>query len=382
MPEYLRLIPGSDPEWDQWLSAVPHDFHHLGRHHELWEELGHGEAWMAVVGSSDRFLAWPYLLRQIPQDEAPLGEALYDITSVDGYAGPLCYGCRPGDAFLASALDMLFRHWEDSRVVSVFTRFHPVLRNEGVAAGPEGVPECLSESPAMHGLRHHGHTVSMDLRLNEEEARQQYRRNHARQIRKAQAQGVVAHVDPSPEAFEAFVRLYYGTMERNQADTHYFFPETFLRGMVEMLGEGAAIHTVTYEGRIVAAMLLTEYQGIVHALLGGMDETVSHLTPTKVLLDNARQWAKARGNRYFHLGGGRGCQDSDPLFYFKSGFSSSRHCFYTGRWILNSSLYDSLVAGRRQSAEANQSILSSPDFFPLYRAPLVPAVADTPVTVG
>jgi hypothetical protein len=362
MPDSLRIFPAKSPQWDAWMHGTLHDFHHTAAHHLVWQENGCGQGLLAVYGSADRFVAWPYLLR--PIEAVHYGdtngmEGCYDITSVDGYSGPLLVGCGPGDPFIRTALQSIFEGWRESRVVSVFTRFHPLLMNQ-ICFHEPGEPHA--QCPDLPGLRHEGHTVSIDLRLSDEEARAEYRESHLRHIRRAIRQGLTTGIDNSSTAFEEFVRLYHQTMRRNNAAPHYFFSKDFLERLREALAPGVSIHLARMDGRTVAAVFITEFCGIVQYLLGGVDDAVYHLSPLKPLLDGVRQWARERGNHTLHLGGGRRCQDDDPLFYFKAGFSSRRHCFYTGRWILDRERYDGLVALRNQQFPT--------DYFPAYRTPL------------
>jgi hypothetical protein len=354
MPESTFLIPAESPQWQQLLAGAPHDFHHTAAHHLVWQEDGAGHAYLAVYGSPDRFVAWPYLLREIPDSSG-----LRDITGVDGYGGPLFRGCAPDEPFVAKALESIFGRWRADGVVTVFARFHPVLLNQ----------TCFGDSSdacANHpGVRHEGHTVSMDLTLEDGEARKQYRSSHCQQIRRALKDGMTFDVDSSPSALDEFLELYYQTMERNGASPHYFFRYEFLDRLRQALAPAVSIHRARLNGKTVAASFITEYRGIVQVVLSGMDGEASRVSPLKPLYDAIRQWARARGNRVFHLGGGRGCRDEDPLFYFKSGFSERRHCFYTGRWILDRPQYDALV--RRHGSDLD----ASADFFPAYRAPII-----------
>lgn len=226
MPESLRLIPATSPEWSEWLAGVPHDFFHTAGHHRVWEENGSGSAWMAVYGSRGRSVAWPYLLRPIELD-ASAGTGLFDITSVDGYAGPLLDGCVAGECFTSAAIDAIFHQWQELGVVSAFARFHPLLENHR-AVPDTGVRLTDGETRSIH---FQGHTVSIDLQLEAAKAQSLYRESHLRQIRRSRRAGLAIAPDDSPRGFADFVRLYHQTMRRNHADQHYFFSERFLKGL-------------------------------------------------------------------------------------------------------------------------------------------------------
>ena len=209
----------------------------------------------------------------------------------------------------------------------------------------------------------------MDLGLSDAEARSEYRESHLRHIRRALRQGLTTEIDNSRPGFREFVDLYYQTMVRNGAGARYFFSEPFLERLQQSLGPGATIHHARMRGKSVAAVLITECSGIVQYLLGGVHDEFCHLSPLKLLLDSVRQWARQRGNRDFHLGGGRGCNDEDPLFYFKAGFSRRRHCFYTGRWILDQERYDRLTGEQFKNFAALHKPACCLDYFPAYRTP-------------
>jgi hypothetical protein len=104
------------------------------------------------------------------------------------------------------------------------------------------------------------------------------------------------------------------------------------------------------------------------------------LSPNKSLFHAAQIFARSRGNRFLHIGGGRGSRDDDPLFRFKAQFSSTHLPFYTGRWVLNTEAYDSLAAERRRQAGLHGDSYLAPTYFPIYRAPLINIPALNPPT--
>lgn len=360
-------LPVSSPEWAAWLRSVPHDFFHTAEHHRVWEEYGAGRAWLAVFRCQRRFVAWPYLLRRIDTCETGVSENLYDVTSVDGYAGPVFFGCSPGDPFIKTAVESIFEHWRKTRVVSVFTRFHPLLMNHAQICALYGTTWCADGSPARGELclRHEGHTISMDLSQTRDEIWRGYHHSHRQDIRYVIRKGMTAEVDDGSDALREFAAIYYQTMRRNGANPHYFFPESYFERLRQVLSPGLSIHLARFQGKIAAAALITEFSGIVQYLLAGASDETYRLSPLKFLLDSIREWARERGNYTLHLGGGRGGRDDDSLFNFKAGFSNRRHCYYTGRWILDQKSYDRLVRERIQQSGATSA---QSGYFPAYRA--------------
>lgn len=331
----LHLTSAAQPErWGQWIDPIPHDFHHTAAYHRFSEEAGEGEGWLAVWGSAQRYLAWPYLLR--PIEQAP---GLRDVTSVYGYAGPLVYG--PADeAFLALAHRELAALWRSQGAISAFTRFHPLLENQRWA------PEAT--------VRAEGETVSLDL--GEPEAWRRYRASLRNRINRARRLGLVTSPDPEWAHLEDFARFYHAAMLRNRAARAYFFPLDYFRRLRQALGENLFLMLTRQGDTIASAAIVSEYRGIVGSHFAMNNPECLALAPTKTLLDDVRRWAAARGNRVLHLGGGRGSAP-DSLFAFKAAFSDRRHRFYTGRWVLDVRRYEELSAGRVDGA-----------WFPAYRS--------------
>src|SRR5581483_8651845 len=102
--ETVRLLTSNQPEWDRWLERPRHDIYHSAAYHALSESAGEGRAFLAIVGSPDRYLAWPYLLRPIAIEGIERCE-FSDITSVYGYSGPITHGGSPGDPWVDQALN-------------------------------------------------------------------------------------------------------------------------------------------------------------------------------------------------------------------------------------------------------------------------------------
>ena len=203
----------------------------------------------------------------------------------------------------------------------------------------------------------------MDCSIDDEQAEAQYARVLRQEIAAGRKAGLETTWDEDWQELESFVELYRETMERSGAAEHYFLRSEDVHRLRAAL-DGRIHLLVTRLGDAIGAIgLFTEYNGIVQAhLVGTSDELRSH-SPLKVLLDDARRWAGKRGNNVLHLGGGRGGQ-SDSLFAFKARFSSRRHWFYTGQWILDEARYRDLV----HLHWGDQGAPPETRYFPSYRA--------------
>jgi len=362
----LTLVPSTSAEWCGYLEGTVHDFFHTAEYHHIAETFGGGNAWLAVYGSAGKFVAWPYLLQEIdvPYANASAGK-LRDITSVYGYAGPLTRGCKQDAAFLASAWNAVVEAWVSQSAVSAFTRFHPLMANQC------WVPHLRNDGGtaelADDGYRE-GKTVAIDLSRSEAETWGSYKRTLRQAVRRILSLGVTTTSDPEWKYRDDFVHLYYRTMNRNDAAPFYLFPSQYFRKLQEALGSHGSLIVARYADEVIAAALLIEYAGIVNVHLLATDDRFVHWSPSKLIIHEAQVWARARGNRFLHLGGGRSSKEDDALFRFKALFSNVFYPFHTGRWILNQEAYDILTVERqKQSKRLGRQLAER--HFPAYRAP-------------
>lgn len=338
--EASLLAPDSGA-WRHALEEVPHDFYHLPEYVRL---CGHGEPGRACalrVTDGGAELLLPLILR--PVDGGGL-----DATSPYGYPGPIVAG-TDDPAFAGRALAACWRLLRVEGVVSVFVRLHPLL--SPVPAGESGT------------LVWHGETVSIDLALPPREAWAQMRLNHRRDIGRARRLGFSARMDTGFEFLQDFERLYRATMERLAAGPAYLFGDDYFTGLRDALGESLHLCIVEGHGRVAAAGLFVETDGIVEYHLGAWDVAFRDVQPMKLMLDFVRSWGQERRDRVFHLGGGVG-GSTDSLFLFKAGFSPARHAFGTLRVVIDRDRYRELARARGAGDPDDAT-----GYFPMYRRP-------------
>ncbi len=357
-----ELIRGHDPAWETWLQGVPRDVFHTAGYHAYAQGSGEGEPYLAIVGDRRRGVAWPYLLRRVAEIPELKWSDSTDVTSVYGYPGPIAWGCRPGDEFLTAAWSAIMAIWREQGAVSAFTRFHPLLGNAALVSDMPGT-DAFAHRPGHVVVG--GTTVSVDLTLGDDATRRAYSRGLRREIEASRRQGLATVQDEAWEELPTFARLYRETMIRNRAAAYYFFGEADFRRLRDCVPGHLHLLVTRLGGTVAAASLFTEFDGIVEWYLAASGDEFRALAPTKVLVDDAIRWARERGWRVLHLGGGRGGRD-DSLLWFKGRFSPRRHPFHTGRWVLDRDAYEALVAARR-TREAGDAGADG-GFFPAYRA--------------
>jgi len=363
----VRLLRPEDPAWDGCLLNVPRSVFHSAGYHIYTRGLGAGEPYLAIVGDSRRGLAWPYLLRRVAPVPGLEWTDATDVHSAYGYPGPLAWGVVPGEPFLEHAIRLIFETWRSQGAVSAFTRFNPLLENASLL---RNVVRRSDDGTTGRGVITGGPTVSVDLTLPPTAIRAAYGRDLARQIEVARRGGLRTEPDADMALLPTFADLYHQNMARLGAtDAYYFDLDDFQRLATVLPGKVHLLVTSMGDTAVAAAGLFLEFGGVVEWHLVGSSDAYRRLSPSKVLVDDAIDWARDRGNRIMHMGGGHGGHE-DSLLWFKSRFSATRHIFQTGRWVLEPHLYGKLVDARR--AAISGPVTLDPEFFPIYRAPLIP----------
>ena len=208
----------------------------------------------------------------------------------------------------------------------------------------------------------------MDLTVDETQLWKNVRDGHQWTINKARKLGFVPRMVPLREHLDSFLQIYNETMDRVQAKDSYYFGRDYFARLGEMPEQ---VHCCVVElgGEQAAACLFFECGGIVQAHLGGTKSEFLAKSPFHLLLFHVAMWAKSRGNRYLHLGGGVG-GSNDRLLQFKQGFSRLLFPFLTLRLITHEEKYRDLSTLRAQAANRPVEDLLHSDFFPAYRGTL------------
>jgi CelD/BcsL family acetyltransferase involved in cellulose biosynthesis len=334
------LLADDDPRWTAFLEAVEHDFYHVPGYVALSAEHEGGRAHALLVERDGASMLLPLIIR-------PISMSAQDATSPYGYPGPLLRGATDA-AFVRDAFRAGIERLAGEQIVSAFVRFHPFIGG----APPNGIGTVVT----------HGETVSIDLTLSTDALWRQTRENFRRDIAKSLKAGYVAHKDEAWDHLGTFGRLYRETMTRRSARASLIYDDRYFERFRSAVGSAVSLHLVEIDGVVAAAGLFVETGEIVQYHLAGWDQRFAEYRPMKLLIHGAAAWAKARGARRLHLGGGVGAA-SDSLLHFKAGFSPERHRFSTMRAVLDEPAYERLVAAR----DPHLDPASRDGFFPLYR---------------
>lgn len=348
----IQILETEDIE--DWLAVLEqarqYDFHHLPQYHLVAEQCDEGKAHFFVHREGDYMIALPLLLRPV---QATLPGGWYDATSVYGYGGPVASHDAVPEAIVRNFQAELTEALRERRVVSVFSRLHPLIPQHEIL---NGIGECPVS----------GTTVSIDLTRSEDEMRAHYTKNCRASIRKLREAGFIGLQDHDKRYLPEFVDVYRETMHRVGAHSSYHFDQAYFDLLVRELEGASHLFVVMKDGMVAAATLCTLCDGIVQDHLGGSRDAFLKHSPDRLVVDTIRAWAKEAGARVYHLGGGVGAKE-DSLFRYKSGFSGRRHAYSTFRWVLLPEVYAELSAHSVHWSEGVGPELRPTNYFPAYR---------------
>jgi hypothetical protein len=337
------IIP-CDTRWTTALRVLDHDVYDLPEYVALCARCEAADAVAFYASDGQRHCLIPLVVRPLPESlNAP--SHWRDAMSPYGYSSALISPGAP--AWAVESVSAFVNACREADIVSVFVRIHPVLPTPVIATG---VGELVS----------HGRTVFMDLLPSEQEIRMQLRPNHRKTIARLQENSFKLEVDDW-SSYDRFIEIYTQTMVRLGADPYYFFSNAYFADLRHDLNDHLhLISVLAPDGSVACGGLFTETNGIVQYHLGGTaTEYLAH-APSKLMLYGAALWAKARGNRILHLGGGLGGNE-DSLFAFKRGFSKHFGAFDTWRVVTDPEKYAVLLGSAVEESR------SPGGFFPAYR---------------
>ena len=351
----LAILNTGEPLWSEILSQIPHDVYHLPEYVSLDAQRTQTIPKAFLCQDKDKIFFAPYLLRSCSDIRHSLEMEVYDVMSPYGYPGILMNEAALNcPNFPTTALEKFCQALQQRGVCSAFLRLHPILG------------EKLAHVFKPGSLQENGQTVSIDLTLDENKIWAKTRKGHQSTINKCMRLGLTAKTVPVAEYMDEFITIYEETMNRVQAKEDYYFSREYFEGLLK-LEDKLHLGVVEFDNEIVCGSLFFESCGIVQAHLGGTKTEFLKKSPFNLLLHHMRLWAKARGNKYLHIGGGVGGK-KDNLYTFKSGFSKQRHEFFTLRSIVDKHLYNDLLKFRAKSIDKSIEELQQSCFFPAYRA--------------
>jgi CMP-N-acetylneuraminic acid synthetase len=352
----IELIPFTEPQkWQSILAKYDQaDTYYQCNYVASLQMQEQGTAYLLSYSSENYALCYPIIEKDIAasglfEDKLP-SEQYFDWNTPYGYAGPLVNKAFFPEEEQIKFKQELYKLAEKRNVVSQFVRFHPLLQNHSIC-------DRVIEKKYLK------ETIFIDLATSDDLMKQMDSKNR-NLIRKAQKSEIQITYDHG-EHLEEFMTIYQATMDRDNADTFYYFPKTYYEFLKTHMPQQTIYFYAYKENKMVAAALFFYDQHAMHYHLSGCLNEGKAFAPTQLILYEAANWARAKNIPKLHLGGGIEAEDS--LFHFKKQFNKQgRLGFWIGKNVFLPKVYERLLQYRQ---ELNEDFPKIPSFMIGYRQP-------------
>lgn len=340
-----RRFTTRDIEWNEQIRKLPiekQDIYYTREYALLCEQEGQSEAILFSVETENCFGIYVVIKSQIPQWN---GEGdYYDIETPYGYGGPVMG--QDDKAFEELFEREFLAFCNKERIIAEFVRFHPLLENQ----------KFFQKNMK---VLHNRITVALDLTLSEEKIWMgQIGKQNRNTIRKAEKNGLVVEETRDDREFR---KLYENTMDKVGAEEFYYFDDSYYEKLWD--NPGMTLLQVRQQeengekGDVLAAAFFMGYGEYFHYHLAGSKKEALKLAPNNLLLWKAICYAKEKGYKVMHFGGGLTDNENDSLFQFKRKFSRETKDFYIGKRIHDQKIYDELVEQWKKKTGKTSQIL-------------------------
>lgn len=330
-------------EWDTYVKKVPnYDVFYLNGYLKAFQLAGSGEPILIVYENGNDYAVNTVFKRDVSADKHFKGileeNKYFDLSTPYGYGG-----------FIGPVedTDKLLTEWNaycvENGFVCEFVRFE--LQSPYISYF-DGEKETRT------------HNVMRSLEMPLDEMWMDFKQKVRKNVKRANSYNLEIIIEDNDNHLDDFLRIYYGTMDRTNAEGEYYFGKEFFETISSMRDNMMFFH-VLYEGKIISTELVIYGAENCYSFLGGTDRDYFDQRPNDFLKYEIIKWAKEKGLKNFVLGGGYGSDDG--IFQYKLCLAPHGIVdFYIGRKIFDKSVYDSLVAMRG-------STISDDKYFPAYR---------------
>ena len=348
----ISILDLENPLWKETLQKIHYDTYHTPEYVALEAKINHNKPEALLISEGDKIFFVPYLLGSgnALGKVSDSQEEVLDVISPYGYPGILLSdAARSNSQFVHNAFKELQQTFQSRGICSAFLRLNPIL-NDG-----------LTEVFPPNSLTNNGETVSINLRLDTDKIWTHTSTRQRSRINKCKRLGLTARTVNFADYMDEFLAIYQETMDRVRAQDFYYFDRNYFTDLLK-LGDHLHLVIVESDSQIICASLYFECCGIVQGHLGGTKTEFLKQSPFSLLQHHTSLWAKERGNKLMHIGGGVG-GNKDTLFNYKCGFSRLRHQFFTMRLIIDEAKYDRLITQKAQAKNISVAQLKESNFF-------------------
>jgi len=352
----FRIINfGQRKEWDDIvLSFSNYDIYYLSGYLAPFKVHGDGMPILIYYQGECLRAICAFMLRDIANEEWAQGSiekgSFYDIVTPYGYGGWLLEGDTTHNE-INTFWKEVNCFMQKQNIVDAFVRWSPWLNNQELLRGWSNIIDL-------------GKTVFIDL-TSEDIIFQNIKSKDRATIRKAIKNGIVVKHSEDFTLFEKFRSIYNATMDKDNADSYYYFDPKFYESMAQNLQGSWQMFYAVLDDEIIAMSIILMCNGRMHYHLSGSVLKYRNLNATNLILYEAAIYGAKHDYKILHLGGGVGSGE-DPLYKFKKTFNKNGDLlFCISKDCFDDEKYSYLVKLREKN---DVSFDTSSSFFPLYRS--------------
>ena len=324
---------------------------------DLYFNPNYAKVYKDIDGDSDTFvfdspygkITYTYILRKIkwPID----GQTYFDIVTPYGYGGPYCENVTDMQQLMAAYREAFTKHCVEHNIICEFHRFH-LFDNVDFRENYFGETIELSANVVVN--------TKGDF---ENDIWNRYDRKVRKNVRKAESNGLEIIIEGNTNHLDDFLNIYDLTMDRNNADSYYYFGKEYFLNIERLLSDNFMYFHVVKDGKIISTELVLCSEKYAYSFLGGTLADYYEYRPNDYLKNEILKWCNRTGREKFILGGGY--HKDDGIYKYKRCFTPDPDVmFYIGRYIFNQEVYDKAVEMR---AKDDPNFDKETGYFPKYR---------------
>lgn len=208
------------------------------------------------------------------------------------------------------------------------------------------------------------HNIVRNLENSIDEIWMDFRQKVRKNVKRANTYSLESIIDETGKYLEDFLRIYYGTMERSEAEKQFYFKKPFFEKLIST--DNAVMFHVKFGEKIISTELVLYGENNCYSYLGGTDSEYFYTRANDFLKFEIIKWAKENGMKNFVLGGGYGTDDG--IFQYKMNLAPHGiQNFYIGKTIFDDTAYQHLLKVRSEGSSDMEEKLIHTGFFPAYR---------------
>lgn len=318
---------------------------HYGK---LYEDIENGKIEKFVFENELGRIEHMFIKRKIP---IKIDNSIwFDLITPYGYGGPIIKQYpekKSMNSFLTQFINSFNEYCKKNNIVSEFVRFHPIIKNH-------------IDFSTHYETLYIRDTVGTNLKDFNDPIKSEFSKSCKKNIRKAINNGLSYKVIKNPSNLDNFKKIYFSTMNRNNAEDYYYFTDNYFKKCLTYFRQNLILVQVLFEDMIIGMGLYFYYKDIIHIHLSGTMTEYLSLNPAYMLKYAITQWAIDNGFHLIHHGGGRTNDPNDGLYLFKKQFGKNTSFkFFIGKKIYNHDIYNKL---------SNINNNNNTNFFPAYRS--------------